>query len=242
MQIISLNKDIEKYGFLPELEYKNEHFHGHQTALCIGIKNSDGSWDKTFTSFISGNTEKEKNEIADNILNDKSLIILEDNVNQLEDNKIVTKTFYYLPYYVANHSAYQPTVNFGQISSACNVTNDVKIEVLFVSEDGWYNRYVTFDMHTTSANGGSCMMLIDFIDDLRIEIEERAKSSKDFFILDDEDAEGYREYEYEEGDIALDFYDKSGQMHVIAYQNTNSFLDLISSVRIIDIDTKIVKE
>lgn len=239
MKIVSLNKNPERYGYLSEMDYKNPNFHGHQTALAIGIKRPDGSWQEVYTS---GDTLDEKIKIADEILNDKSLIILEDKITQLENDKLVLKTIYYFPYYVADHSAYQPTINFDQISYACNVTNDVKIEVLFVSEDGWYNRYVTFDMHTTSANGGSCMMLIDFIDDLRIEIEERAKSSKDFFILDDEDAEGYREYEYEEGDIALDFYDKSGQMHIIAYQNTNSFLDLISSVRIIDIDTKIVKE
>lgn len=234
MKIVSLNKNPEKYGFLSEMEYKNPNFHGHQTALAIGIKNPDGSWDKVYTP---GNTEEEKIKIANTILEDKTLIILEDKITQLEDDKLVPKIVYYFPYYVADHSAYQPTVNFEQISYACNVTNDVEIEVLFVCEEGWYNRYVTFNLSTSgSYNGGKSLSLIDFIENLEVEIENAAFKNKDFFIAS-EDGDNYQK-----DDIVLDFYDKSGQKHFIGARIAKDFLDLVSSIRIIGIDTEIIKD
>ena len=225
MKIVSLNKNLEKYGFLSEMDYKNPDFHGHQTALCIGIKNSNGSWDKVYTS---GDTEEEKIKIANNILSDKSLIILEDKITQIENDNLVPKIVYYLPYYVADHSVYQPTVNFQQISYASNVSNKVKIEVLFVSEDGWYNRYVVFDLKTI---GNRSLSLMEFIEDLETEIEDKASQHNDFFIA----AENGEDYLQD--DIVLDFYDKSGQKHFIGAKIAKDFLDLVSSIRIIDIDT-----
>ena len=225
MRIVSLNKNLEKYGFLSEMDYKNPDFHGHQTALCIGIKNSNGSWDKVYTL---GDTEEEKIKIANNILSDKSLIILEDKITQIENDNLVPKIVYYLPYYVADHSVYQPTVNFQQISYASNVSNKVKIEVLFVSEDGWYNRYVVFDLKTI---GNRSLSLMEFIEDLETEIEDKASKHNDFFIA----AENGEDYLQD--DIVLDFYDKSGQKHFIGAKIAKDFLDLVSSIRIIDIDT-----
>ena len=95
MKIVSLNKNPERYGYLSEMDYKNPNFHGHQTALAIGIKRPDGSWQEVYTS---GDTLDEKIKIADEILNDKSLIILEDKITQLENDKLVSKTIYYFPY------------------------------------------------------------------------------------------------------------------------------------------------
>lgn len=235
MKIVSLNKNIEKYGFLPEMEYKNPDFHGHQTALCIGIRNPNGSWDKTYTS---GNTEEEKIKTANDILNDKSLIILEDKITQIENDNLVPKIVYYLPYYVADHSAYQPTVNFQQISYASNVSNKIKVEVLFVSEDGWYNRYVVFDLNTVGVEemNSHSLSLIDFIEDLEMEIEDAVSKNKDFFIASENGED------YIKDDVVLDFYDKSGQKHLIGNRIAKDFLDLVSSIRIIDIDTSIVQE
>lgn len=233
MKIVSLNKNPERYGYLSEMDYKNPNFHGHQTALAIGIKRPDGSWQEVYTL---GDTLDEKIKIADEILNDKSLIILEDKITQLENDKLVLKTIYYFPYYVADHSAYQPTINFDQISYACNVTNDVKIEVLFVHEEGWYNRYVTFNLSTAgSYNGGRSLSLMDFIGSLEQEIEERTEEKKDFFIANENTED------YDKGDIVLDFYDKSGQRYLFG-GNINDYLDMVSSIRIIDINTKIIKD
>lgn len=234
MKIVSLNKNPERFGFLSEIDYKNEQFHGHQTALCIGIKRLDGTWDKVYTS---GNTEEEKIGIANAMLEDKSLIILEEPITQREESgELVRKIVYHFPYYVADHSAYQPTVNFDQISYSCNTSNDVKIEVLFVHEEGWFNRYVTFDLHTSGSwGGGRSLSLMDFIEDLEREIEEAAEEKKDFFIAD-EDSD-----DYYEGDIVLDFYDKSGQKYLYGGK-VSQFLDMVSSVRIIGIETKINKE
>ncbi len=223
MKIVSLNKNPERYGYLSEMEYKDPNFHGHQTALCIGVKNTDGSWNKVYTS---GSTEEEKIKIANDILNDKSLIILEDKVFYVENNKLVPKTVYYFPYYVADHSVYQPTINFNQICYDDNINNDIKIEVLFVHDEGWYNRYIVFDVHTLGHYS-----LTDFVNCLAAKIKENAEDNKDFFIAK-EDAENYLE-----NDIVLDFYDSSGQKYFIGYPNAEYFLDLVSSVRIIDINT-----
>lgn len=232
MKIVSLNKNPEKYGFLSELEYRNKTFHGHQVALVIGIKNANGSWEKLCTTAA---TEQKKEKIADDMLNDKSLIILEDKITQFENNRLVPKTVYYLPYYVADHSAYQPTVNFEQISYACNVENNVKIEVLFVHEEGWYNRYVTFDLKTKGDISGRSLSLMDFIQDLEQYIEDSASENNgNFFIAENlEDCE--------DGDIALDFYDKAGQK-VFVGGSVEYFLSLVSSIRIINIETKIIEE
>lgn len=238
MKIVSLNKNPEKYGYLSEMDLTDKSFHGHQTALAIGIKRPDGSWQDVYTS---GDTLEEKTKIANDILSDKSLIILEDKITQLEDNKLVDKIIYYLPYYVADHSAYQPTINFDQISYSCNVRNKVKIEVLFV-RDGC-NRYVTFDMYTSGSwNGGVSLSLMDFMEDLETEIEDEAskprkEEDKSFFVAEEDNFD----YGYSEGDIVLDFYDKAGQKYLFG-GNPEDFLKLVSSIRIIGLDTEIIKE
>ena len=234
MKIVSLNKNPERYNYLSEMDYVNKDFHGHQTALIIGIRNTDGSWNKVYTS---GETEEEKIKIANDMLNDKSLILLEEKITQLEDGKLVPRIVYHLPYYVADHSAYQPTVNFDQISYSCNASNDVKIEVLFVHEEGWVNRYVTFELHTSgSFKGGRSLSLMEFIEDLEQEIEDSAAEVDGDFFIAEEDSDNYSE-----GDIVLDFYDKSGQRYLYG-GSVERFLNMISSIRIIGIDTQIIKE
>jgi hypothetical protein len=231
MKIVSLNKNPERYGFLSEMEYRNPDFHGHQTALCIGRKNTDGSWDKVYTS---GDTEEEKIKIANDILNDKSLIILEDKIFENDNGNLVPKIIYYLPYYVADHSAYQPTINFEQIYHSCNVSSNAKIEVLFVHEEGWYNRYVTFDLHTSYS-----LSLIDFIKNLEQEIigiAQKGEKGNGFFIAKDESGN------YFENDIVLDFYDNTGQQYYLGFKEPKDLLKLVSSIRIIDIDTVKIQE
>lgn len=225
MRVVSLNKNVEKYGFLQEMEYTNDNFHGHQVTLCIGIKNLDGTWNTVFTK---GKTEEERINIADNMMNDKSLIILEDLISEVENDEIVAKTIYYLPYYIADHSVYKPTVNFNQIPFLPRVRNKVKIEVLFVKDD-WCNRYVTFETTTI-------LSLIDFIKRLESTIMIYAKNKENGFFIAPEDTANYRQ-----GSIVLDFYNKAGEKILIG-GNARAFLDMISSIRIIDIDSEIVND
>lgn len=222
MKIVSLNKSVEKYGFLSELEYKNENFNGHQTAICIGVKNGAESWDKVYTP---ANTTEERIKIANEMLNDKSLIILEDKFMESENEQLVPKIAYYIPYYVADHSVYRPTINHDQISDNKNSTSDVKIEVLFVNDEG-LNRYVTFDF---PVNGQYHLCLMDFIFAMQERILRKAGKNEDFIV---EAGEHYRK-----GDISLDFYNKIGQRKMITGQ-VMDFIRLISSIRIIDIDIK----
>lgn len=222
MKIVSLNRNVERYGFLSEMEYKNEDFHGHQTALCIGIKDGPNSWDKVYTS---GNTTEEKIKIANEMLKDKSLIILEDKYMENANGQIVPKIAYLIPYYVENHSVYQPTVNYDQIPENSNVTNDIKIEVLFVNNEG-FNRYVTFDF---SVHGQYHLCLLNFVRSIDERILRKVNKDEDFVRNIGE--------HYRKGEISLDFYDKIGRKTVITAP-ISDFLKMISSIRIIDINTK----
>ena len=225
MKVISLNKNPEKYGYPMEMDFKKSNFHGHQTACTIGIRRTDGTWDMLYTP---GDTKEEKTKIAEDMLNDKSLLIVEQRLTQMENEVLVPKTIYFLPYYVADHSVYKPTINFDQISKSSNTNSDVKIEVLFVSEEGWYNRYVVFDLKVSGSYS-----LMDFISSLEQIIEDAAENNRHFWINTENE-------EYEEGDIILDFYDESGQKTFVG-GNVEYFLDMVSSIRIIDIKTEIIE-
>jgi acyl carrier protein len=209
------------------MEIKNKDFHGHQIGLCIGIKDT-----KTNTVKQNNIPDDDFNIKFDKMLEDKELLLLQDSITQVEDGELKERHIYYLPYYVVEHSAYKPTINFEQISSyAYNVTNTVKIEVLFVEDD--YNRYVTFEMNTNGSLGGRSLTLMDFISGLEDEIEKKTSKGEDFKCASDEDTE------YTEGDTLLDMYDRVGNKVTIVYPDPSGFLDLVSSIRIIGLDVKI---
>ena len=229
MKLRALSQKVTEYGYPLETGFERKGFNGHQIGMCIGIRDAE-------TNAVKQNyiPNDDFNIQFDKMLEDKELLLLQDTITKLEDNELKKQYIYYLPYYVVEHSAYKPTINFEQISYACNVTNTVKIEVLFVEND--YNRYVTFDMITSGNHNGRSLSLIDFINGIQDEIEDKLSRGEDFKCASSDDDE------YDEGDIMLDMYDKAGNKITIAYADTSKFLDLISSVRIIDLEVKINEE
>ena len=229
MKLRALSQKVEKYGYPLETGLDKKGFNGHQIGMCIGIRDAE-------TNAVKQNyiPDDEFNIKFDNMLEDKELLLLQDSITQFEDGELRGRHIYYLPYYVVDHSAYKPTINFEQISYACNVSNTVQIEVLFVEDD--YNRYVTFEMDTSGSLGGRSLSLMDFISGLEEEIEEKTSRGEDFKCTSDEDPE------YAEGDILLDMYDRAGNKVTVGYPDPSGFMDLISSIRIIGLDTKINEE
>jgi hypothetical protein len=229
MKLRALSQKVTEYGYPLETGLDKKGFNGHQIGMCLGIRDAE-------TNAVKQNyiPDDEFNIKFDKMLEDKELLLLQDYITQFEDGELKKRFIYYLPYYVVDHSAYKPTINFEQISYACNVTNTVQIEVLFVEDD--YNRYVTFEMNTSGSFGGHSLSLMDFISGLEDEIEEKTSKGEDFKCASDEDPE------YNEGDIILDMYDKAGNKISVGYPNPNGFLDLVSSIRIIGLETKIREE
>ena len=212
MKIVSLNKNSEDYGYPMAMDLKRKGFHGHQTACAIGLKRADGTWEMLYTP---GDTKEEKIKVAEDMLNDESLLIVEQKLIEVENGVSIPKAMYFLPYYVENHCAFKPTVNFAQMSK----DTETKIEVLFVNKEGWYNRYVVFKSTNNS--------LMEFIDNLGSKIMESVENNKDFFK--DKDS------------IALDFYDESGHKTIVS-GNIDYFLSMVSSVRVVDVKPRIIKE
>ena len=226
MKLRLLSMKAVEYGFAPEIKIKNEDFHGHQIGLCIGVRDA-----KTNAVMHNNIPDDDFNDKFDKILEDKELLLLQDYISIREDDITKDGYIYYLPYYVVNHSVFQPTVNFDQVTHAYGYMNKVKVEVLFI--DNSYNRYVTFDYEASEFCGHSCT-LMDFISNcLEHEIVEMALEGKEFKYADKIDPEHNETYE---GEIILDMYDKVGGRMQRAFENVKEVIDAISSVRIIGLD------
>ena len=231
MRLRALSQKVTQYGYPLETGLDRKGFNGHQIGMCIGIR--DAKTNKVKQNFIPND---DFNIQFDKMLGDKELLLLQDTITHFEDNEFKKRYVYYIPYYIVDHSAYKPTINFDQISYEHNAVNIVKIEVLFV-ENG-YNRYVTFDFKTEDNDCGCSLSLMDFITGLKDEIEEKASRGEDFKYASKSD----KDHEYNKDDILLDMYDKAGNKIIIDYSNPSGFLNLISSIRIIDLEVKTNKE
>lgn len=220
MKLRALNGDkAVKYGYEPELGYDNPNFHGHQIGIAIGIidGNTGDIVRNSLPTIISDETKRDS--MLKEIIANESIIKVEQVVTQVVDNKLVPRIIYYLPYAVVEHSVYQPTVNFANICPAENATNYVTVEILFV-EDG-LNRYVTYTYETVNVSVMDEIYNMDSPQDIP-GIEYR------------ENSEEYGYY--------LDFYDEAGDKTELCFEEWDRLRDAIVSVRILDIETRIVNE
>lgn len=236
MKIVSLNKGIEKYHYLSDMEYMQPGFKGHQIGMCIGAKDKvSNQWVNIYTP---GETPEAKLKLINSILEDKSLIILEEEVTQFDNDKLVTRIMYFLPYYVENHSAYKPTINFENISFSMNIRQTVEYEVLLVGEQGWHNRYLNFSYVTgpSGYDGGRCTTFYEMIKGLESTIEEAAndKSNTDITIATHNDDN------YSKGNYLITFYDKKGEAYVVGFNCIEEILHCVTSVRLVRYEYEII--
>lgn len=233
MKVVSLNKDITKYNFINEMNYKSDNFFGHQIGILVGIVGPDDKWDKLG---VPGETEEEKLKLVKEILADKSLIIVEEKITQYENNNLVPKKAYYLPYYVEEHTAFKPTINYTNISNSANVKQTITYEILLVDDWGC-NRYITKSIETgpVGFNGGQPYKAYDFMHSLELEIQDMIDSNDSQFRIAPSD-----EDEYSNGDILIDFYDEKGSVCTQGFGSIGGILDTVVSVRMIAYESEIV--
>lgn len=208
MKIIAVNKNID--GYLNEMEYNNKEFNGHQVGVAVFVTNNA-------TGDITDNFSKKPIEELQEMLNDKTILLLEEKITQVEGGKLVPKTVYSLPYYVEQHSISRPTVNNQELETSIGMTCYSETEILFV-HDG-LNRYVTVRFASKSTS------LMDLVYDAF-----SSGQGNEAFL----DSMGihYGLLEDEEGFI-LDFYNEIGTRTELIFGSLERLRDCIVSMRLI---------
>lgn len=218
MKLKSLNNNgLSKYGFIPEMEYDNPKFNGHQIGVAVGIIDNDSSnIVKNYLNKSLGDDETRNNLLLE-FINDSSIIKIENAINQFNDNnELVRRTIYYMPYYVVDHSLYKPTVNFDNVTHASNVTYKLTVELLFVYDN--LNRYVTVDFLTRN------VPMLELVNDL-FEEDSINENIPQIILGSVDDEKGF----------VLDFYDEAGERFDICMGHMSDYRDTLASVRLIDI-------
>lgn len=217
MILKSINKNLDKFGFPETLEYNNDKFHGHQKGIAVGVK--DNKTNKFVENFLSKSLgdDSTRDFLLNDLVQDPEILLVEDNITQMVNNELVPRTVYYIPYFVENHSCLQPTINFNNISGACNVSYEIKVELLFATDDG-LNRYMVVDFNTTN------VPIFDLVNDIFDEELPDVVYNKD-----GENGPGYY----------LDFYDEAGQVYNVCVNRSEDFRDLLVSFRLIELKMEI---
>ena len=213
MKLISVNKNTEKYGFSAELEYDEPDFKGHQIGFIVCIKNDETG--EVRNNFL--NTPEQ----LDELMKDENIKLIEKHhtIHNEKTHKITPVTQYFMPYQVADHSMFAPTVVNANIDNCINTWFNVQIEVLFVdTEDNDYRRYINLSFKTDNV---SVMSLVnDFFDD-----EEELERYFPWMPDDEEHEEGF----------AIDFYDNTGSRFPFRFRSGDALRDTITSVRLISL-------
>lgn len=227
MKIKAINKNTEKYGYPQELDYGNSMFNGHQVGVAICIQNAiTKEIEQNFLSENLGDEETRKFLLGELLHEEKAIFII-DNFTQFdENNELVPKTMYYMPYFVLEHSRFKPTVTTKNIGNICNVSYKAKVEVLFVTENG-LNRYVTLDFDTKNV---SVMDLVyDIFDDCS-SYHPELEAAGITYVNETEDIETDEGY-------YLDFYNEAGERFNICFTVLEELRDTIASFRLIELET-----
>lgn len=219
MEIVSLNKDISKYGFSTEFDYVNKSFNGHQTGVAFCVLNQETG--EVIENHIPFEDEQVKKEMLDKILKDTSIFKLVEEANIAVNNTIVKSDIYMLPYHVKGHSCFTPTVNFDNVDTGDCENYAISLEILFVCEK--CNRYSVARIVT---NYMSVMKCIDY---LFKDYESNIKILNSMGINKVKDENGKDVYH-------LDFYSQSGTRNDMYFENIDYIKDCIVSCRLIDIN------
>lgn len=196
-------------------------WNGHAYADKVGrIYNESGKVE----SFFKADCDNGNTDIFDRLRNDIHLITKEHNVMDRDTYKLYYVTDYYIPYRVKEHCSSIPTVINTHVDGCMNVNYEVEYEIIFAADDD-YIRYFTAEYKTY---GGYA---VSFYEELK-NIEEM------FEEWMDEESHGFHRDEYDE--LCLDFYDSTGEKIDVAINSIDELLSMITSVRVIKLDRKIM--
>ena len=221
MIIKSMNKDLTKYGYPNQMEYDNPNFNGHQIGIAICIKNNiTNKIEENLLSKSLGD-DKTRNELLKELLNNDNKIITDIITQCNDENKLVPKTIYYLPYYITNHSRFKPTILYSNVENYLNSYYSIEVELLLVSDNTC--RYITVPIETQNVS------IFDCINDL-FEYEDDLPDNNILNIVK------------KDNEYILDFYSESGERFDLAFSKLEDFKNLIVSMRLISITTNNTKD
>lgn len=227
MKIRAINANTEKYGYPQELDYGNPLFNGHQIGVAICVQNAiTKKIEENFLSESLGDRET-RDFLLGELLREEKAVFIVDNFTQFdENNELVPKTMYYMPYFVLEHSKFKPTVITKNIGNISNVSYKAKVEVLFVTENG-LSRYVTLDFNTKNI---SVMDLVYDIFDGCSSYHPELEAVGIKYVNEIEDTETDEGY-------YLDFYNEAGERFNICFTTLEELRDVIASVRLIELES-----
>ena len=216
----ALNLGIEKYGFPVKTIFNVPTFNGHQKCLAFCILDEQGNIEDTM---LPNGSNKELSEAkVKEILADNSIMkIIEDTQSVDSKGNLAKKEIYYLPYYVENHTAYQPTINFDNIEQETGKEFLATIEILLVYSN--LNRYTTISFSTKNAS------VLDTVDNIfKSEPERRNAMLQEL---------GFK---YEDDCWFIDMYNETGELFNINFPSIKDIRDAIVSVRLIALGENII--
>ena len=218
-------RKLAQCGYADELEYTNPGFHGHQIGISLGVTDvTTGEIVENYISETQGD-EATRKAILKSILKDESVIKIEKPIHQLVDGNLVSRTIWFAPYAVKDHSVFQETLNFNNLVCSDMTMNHVVLEVLFVEQN--LNRYITMSYDTKNS---SIMDTVYDIFEYTNNIEEWNKDIK--YIENGESGTGYY----------LDFYDEAGEKVMLCFSDMKRLRDAIVSVRLLEVSTTIEED
>ena len=178
-----------------------------------------------------------------------------------DDGKTVWKdallTTYYLPYERASASFRIPTTQ-EPIENAVNVQTDALLEVLFVTGDEGWSRYVEIPIQTAWPSV-SMMDVIEDLQDIFVDWAQEKKNGFEFFSFDDveydNETEGDPDFEndfddededYEDGDdsqhpMMVLFFNEAGDGSQLEFENVSELMHCIVSLRLVAVQNEIVE-
>lgn len=220
MKLIALNKNTEKYGYQQELEYGDDSFNGHQIGVAVCVQN-ELTQEIEFNYLSEKLGDKETRDFAlGELLREKKCVFISETFSQFDENgELVPKSIYYLPYYVAGHSRFEPTITYENVNDNPNKTYDIQVELIF-SKDGLF-RYFTMPIKTKNVSVMDC-------------VYDTFGFSTDPVALEDIGIKWQDGTEDTEAGYVLDFYNEAGKRYDLIFSCTEDLRDAIVSMRVID--------
>lgn len=219
MKLKAFNKNTEKFGYPQAMEYNETTFNGHQLGIAICLQNNvTGQIEENYLSEKLGDKET-RDFLLGELLHEKNAKLIAEVITQFDEERLVPKTIYYMPYFVEEHSRFKPTVINEHISNNCSVSYDIEVELIFVTEG--LCRYITVPFKTLN------VPMFELVNDL-------------FECTDDKELEklGIKwqdETDDLEAGYALDFYNEAGHKQILTFNTLDKLKDILISARMINI-------